>query len=111
MEGINVKQLNLGIKDRNRKDVLEGSILGIMTTRAKGYSIDGLLIKKKVVLGRANTENSDLGNHIGFWAVDLDCENSSFEGVFNYYESVTSVQYLIDSNGAEVIGSVYDEVR
>ena len=103
-----MKNFDLDLKDKAGTPVLEGSILGILTTRRKGYKEDGKLIQKKVVFGRANPDLNSLTEYMGFWAVSLDCKDSAESGV-NYYDSVTSVEYLVKSNGAEVIGSVNTE--
>lgn len=102
-----MKKFKLDIKDKCGVEVCEGSILGILTSRQKGYQKGGKLIQRKVVFGKTNTDESTLTDYIGFWAVPIDCEDTAKEG-FNYYDSVTSVQYLVDSQNAEVIGSVHD---
>lgn len=100
-----MKNFKLYIQDKSGTEVCEGSILGILTTRRKGYQEDGKLLKKKIVFGKANTDESSLTDYIGFWAVSMECENTAEDGI-NYYDNVTCIQSLIDSMSAEVIGSV-----
>ena len=103
-----MKKLDLKIKDKTGASVLEGSILGIMTTRRKGYLEDGVFIKMKVVFGKHNTHNDTLTEFVGFWAVEMKENNTNLDGDINYYESAVSVDYVVNSNGSEVIGNVHD---
>ena len=103
-----MKKFDLKIKDKTGANVLEGSILGVLTTRRKGYQKDGELMKRKVVFGKANTRDDTLTDYIGFWVVPMDYPNTNLDGGINYYESIGSVEYLVNSQGAEVIGNVHD---
>ena len=103
-----MKKFNLQIKDKTGAEVLEGSVLTIITTRRKGYQEDGKVFSKKVVFGKTHLGDSVLDAHIGFFAVNMEESNTNDNGEINYYESVTTVNYLVDSQGAEVTGNVRD---
>lgn len=102
-----MKKFNLGIKDKRGVEVCEGSVLGINTSGRKNCRDGSKIIKKKVVFGKANPDQSALTQYIGFWAIPMDCSGTTKDGI-NYYSSVTSIQYLITCQHAEVIGCVYD---
>lgn len=79
-----MRKFNLGIKDKCGVEVCEGSILGFISSKRKGYQEGGKIIKKKVVFGKANPDGSALTDYIGFWAVPMYCKNTAKVGANNY---------------------------
>lgn len=82
------------IKDRDYKLIYESDILGLLATKARGYSCkEGTRLTQTVIFGKYILRNDSLYNFTGM-----------------YCSSTPSMQYFLDQ-GAIVIGNIYENTE
>ena len=92
-----------GLTDKNGTKIFEGNILHFKAYRGGGFACPiGTDIYYRVLFGDCNPDMNTLTEYVGFWALGKNYDEDDL------YEYGNSINYLINSHGACVIGNIHD---
>lgn len=87
----------------NGTKIFEGDILHFKTYQGGGFACPiGTDVYYRVLFGQCNPDMNTLTEYVGFWALSKNYDEDDL------YEYGSSIDYLINSHGACVIGNIHD---